>query len=109
MGRSMKNLDTELFLPRGCGFGQLRSAVRSGSRSLNRLHFHALFDFLYSLSNHVLTGPKALLNQPESADLSAGLHVVNRDSVVGVDRRHLILTLNFKDRALRNQYRIMLN
>src|SRR6266481_2044742 len=68
-----------------------------------RLHSHPTLDFLQPGGHDVLALGKALLNDPERPEPIADFDWTKLDSVVRLDHRNLIGSLQFHDGALWDQ------
>src|SRR5207302_647264 len=72
------------------------------------IHLDAGANFHHPVHDYALSGSQALVDHPQRADPVADLHVLDRDFVVGVDDRDLIIALQLAHSALRHQQSVLL-
>ena len=65
--------------------------------------------FLDAFDNDALARIEPLGDHPKVVEAVGGLDVANDDFVIGVDDGHLVASLNFADRTLRNDERSLLS
>jgi hypothetical protein len=73
-----------------------------------RDHLHPVFDLLQAFGNDAFTGLHSVVDYPEAAHAIARLDGSHRHDVVAPDYRHLVLTLGFLHRLLRDHQRARL-
>src|SRR5262245_44061959 len=92
IGRLMKNFDM--------------SALRWRSRALDHVHGRALAHLHQTFGDHPFAGLHAGGDDPQIPDALAERHRADRDEVVVADDRDLIVALQLRHGALRDQQRV---